>query len=223
MSRYSRHKNLYSPGAFSAIQHASVGVAGIGGLGSTILQLLARIGIGTIHFWDDALLDSPDLNRQLLYNTNHLNKAKTASALEELQKINPDIQYIAHHEKLQENSTVPKLDILIDCLDTFAARRIADMLFFKQGIPIVHGSVYREKGVVTSLLPGTTPNYQDSFGIDKNTVEVDEKEVFPPIVSLIASVQVSETIKFLTGQQSEMLLNKLFSVDLKTNQFETDF
>ncbi|MBN2237412.1 MAG: ThiF family adenylyltransferase, partial [Bacteroidales bacterium] len=59
MQIYQRHIPLYSKEEFTKIQNATVAVLGCGGLGSTVLQLLCRMGVGTIHFWDPALLDEP--------------------------------------------------------------------------------------------------------------------------------------------------------------------
>ena len=80
MERYARHINLFTEEVFARIQQARVLVAGAGGLGSTVLQLLARYGFGEIHFYDDGLLDPPDLNRQLLYTSEDLGVAKASAA-----------------------------------------------------------------------------------------------------------------------------------------------
>lgn len=220
MSRYERHIPLYSKEEFELIQNARIAVAGIGGLGSTVLQLLARIGVGTIHFWDDAILDAPDLNRQILYSTTHLGQPKTKAALQELKEINPDIKIVAHAKRLDINSDITDIDLVIDCLDTFTSRLILDNLFFAKGIPIIHGSVFEEMGQVTSLIPGKTKNYKTFFGIEDNPEEQKIKTVFPAIVTTVASIQVSEAIKFISKRYDQMLLNKLLMVDLKNNQFE---
>ena len=221
MSRYDRHIPLYSKEEFKLIQNARIAVAGIGGLGSTVLQLLARIGVGTIHFWDDAILDAPDLNRQILYKTTHLGQLKTKVALQELKEINSDIKIVAHTKRLDINSDIPDIDLVIDCLDTFASRLILDILFFEKGIPIIHGSVFKEMGQVTSLIPGKTQNYKTTFGIEDNQEEQKIKYIFPAIVTSIASLQVSEAIKYISKHYNQMLINKLLTINLKNNQFET--
>lgn len=220
MSRYERHIPLYSKEEFKLIQNARIAVAGIGGLGSTVLQLLVRIGIGTIHFWDDSILDEPDLNRQILYKTTHLGQLKTKVALQELKEINPDIKIVAHTKRLDINSNIPDIDLVIDCLDTFASRLVLDYLFFAKGIPIIHASIFEEMGQVTSLVPGKTQNYKTTFCIEDNQEEQKIKTVFPAIVTSIASIQVSETIKYISKQYNQMLLNKLLMINLKNNQFE---
>lgn len=220
MNRYQRHIPLYSEAEFARIRKAKIAVAGSGGLGSTVLQLLARIGFGTIHFWDNAILDIPDLNRQILYKTTHLGLHKTDAALAELKEINPDINYFAHKEKLNAQTNIPKLDLIIDCLDSFQSRLHLDTLFFSKGIPIIHGSAFKEMGQITTLFPGRTENYQSTFGLENQPEEQIEKTIFPPIVTTIASMQVAEAVKCITGQYEQMLINKLLIVNLRKNQFE---
>ncbi|RLD37213.1 MAG: HesA/MoeB/ThiF family protein [Bacteroidetes bacterium] len=221
MNRYERHIPLYSKEEFIRIRKAKIAVAGSGGLGSTVLQLLARIGFGTIHFWDDAVLDAPDLNRQILYKTTDIGKTKTTAALAELKEINPEIKYFAHQEKLNALTKIPDVDLVIDCLDTFSSRLILDQLFFANNIPIIHGSVFKHMGQVTTLFPTKTENYQYTFGIDNKSEEQQEKTVFPPIVTTIASLQVSEAVKCINKSFNQMLLNKLLIINLKENKFET--
>lgn len=220
MSRYQRHIPLFTDDEFTRIRQAKVAVAGCGGLGSTVLQLLARIGFGTIHFWDAGILDLPDLNRQILYNTSHLDQLKVDTALNQLKLINPDIHFIAHSERLQDSSVIPEVDLVLDCLDSFASRLCLDKLFFNKGIPMIHASVFQDTGQLTTLFPGKTQNYQDTFGIEDNPEEQQIKTVFPPIVTTLASLQVNEAVKCITERYNQMLLNKLLTVDLKNNLFE---
>ncbi len=220
MNRYQRHQALYSPSEFDRIRNAKIAVIGLGGLGSNTLQLIARFGLGEIHLWDGALLDLSDLNRQTLYNSQQLGQFKAHAALSELEKINPEVKFYAHAEYIQPQTTFPHFDLVIDCLDTFAARLLLDKLFFEKGTPIIHGSVFQKTGQITSLFPGKTENYQNSFGIEDLPTESDTKIIFPPIVSAIASFQVSEAINCLTQNYEQMLLNKVLSIDMENYKFE---
>jgi molybdopterin/thiamine biosynthesis adenylyltransferase len=220
MDRYERHIPLYSEDEFAYIKQARIAVAGCGGLGSTVLQLLARIGFGTIHFWDEAVLDIPDLNRQILYKTTHLGQYKTDAALAELKEINPDINYVAHKERLNAQTIIPEVDLVIDCFDSFGSRLFLDSLFFNKGISLIHGSAFKEKGHITTLIPGKTENYQSTFGIEDQPEENQEKTIFPATVTTLASLQVNEAVKFITKRHDQLLLNKLLVINLKENQFE---
>lgn len=221
MLRYDRHLQLIGEKDFKKIQASSVAVVGSGGLGSTVLQLLARIGFGKIHHWDYASLDLPDLNRQILYTTEDLGKKKTDAANEYLKKINPDIEIFSYHEKLDFDSGVPQVDLVIDCLDNFKSRLVLDKLFFDKGITVIHAGVFRYIGQITVFVPGKTENYSKTFGIENDPKEVEIKEVFPSIVTTLASLQVNEAVKFVTGRLDKMLINKLLVIDLFNNSFDT--
>jgi len=221
MLRYDRHHELIGENEFSKIRTSRIAVVGSGGLGSTVLQLLARIGFGEIHHWDYAILDLPDLNRQILYTHADLGKKKAVVANEKLKEINPDIKIFSYDEKLTEDSKIPQVDLVIDCLDNFKSRLVLDQVFFDKGIPIIHAGVFRYIGQITCFIPGKTKNYGCTFGIDEDPKEVTIKEVFPSIVTTLASLQVNEATKFITGRLDKMLINKVLVVDLFNNSFDT--
>ena len=218
MERYQRHASLLGPEDFKKIEAARILVAGAGGLGSTVLHLLARTGFGEIHFYDDALLDAPDLNRQLLYDTHDLGQNKADIALKKLTRINPDIHLVSHREKLTRTTQPPPVELVIDCLDTFESRFILEPLFFDRGIPIIHGGASQYFGQVTTLLPGKTPPLSELFGHEiAETDATRTKEIFPPVVVQVASIQVSEAVKLICGQWDHLLLNQLLVIDLFSN------
>jgi molybdopterin/thiamine biosynthesis adenylyltransferase len=220
MKRYQRHIPLFSEEEFESIRQSKIAVAGCGGLGSTVLQLMSRIGVGTIHFWDDAHLDLPDLNRQILYKPDHIGKLKSEIALKELKEINPEVNYIVHSERLNPKSEIPEVDLVLDCLDSFSSRLHLDTLFFAKGVPIIHGSIFQQKGQLTVLFPGKTNNYQNTFGIENEPEEQSIKTVYPPTVTSIASLQVNEALKCITKRYDQLLLHKLLIINLADNTFE---
>ncbi len=221
MDRYNRHSELIGKIDFHKIKISKIAVVGSGGLGSTVLQLLARIGFGEIHHWDYAILDLPDLNRQILYNPKDIGKPKVEIANQKLKEINPDIAIFSYNEKLDENTNVPKVDLVIDCLDNFKSRLVLDKVFFDKGVPIIHAGVFRYIGQITAFVPGKTLNYAQTFGMESDPKEITIKEVFPSIVTTLASLQVNEATKYITGRIDKMLINKILVVDLFNNSFDT--
>jgi len=221
MERYNRHLNLVGEANFKKIRQAVVLVAGAGGLGSHVLQLLTRFGFGTIHIFDPGILDIPDLNRQIIYDQNDLGTFKVESAAAKLKEINSDVNIIPHKLLLENNSSVPKVDVVIDCLDNFQGRLVLENLFFKKGVPVVHGGASQFYGQVTTLIPGETPSLSDILGKDfMETADATPKDIFPPTVMNVASVQVSEAIKLVCDMKEKLLAKKLLTIDLLTNSFE---
>lgn len=207
---------------FTKIQSAVVLVAGAGGLGCNVLQLIARIGFGTIHIFDPGIVDKPDLNRQTLYNENDLGHIKADVAAANLKKINSDINVIAHKVEIENETLPPELDIAIDCLDSFKGRLVLENLFFNKGIPLIHGGATQFFGQVTTLIPGQTSGLSDIFGRKfMKTADIPPKDIFPPVVMNVASIQVSEAVKLVCGiHEEDLLINKIMTVDLLTNSFE---
>jgi molybdopterin/thiamine biosynthesis adenylyltransferase len=222
MDIYSRHLDLIGEIKFAKIRNASVMVAGAGGLGCTVLDLLVRLGVGTIHFFEYAEIDLPDINRQILYDTSDVGSSKCTIAFEKLKRINPNINIIPHCEKINEKTLIPEVDLVFDCLDNFTSRYILDDLIFPMGIPMIHAGVSTYFGQLTVIIPGKTECLRKTISLD--TIEFDKKiskEIFPPIVTCIASLQVSEGIKYLTGDFQNLFYKKILVVDLLSNSFDT--
>ena len=197
-------------------------VAGAGGLGSTVLNLLARLGIGTIHFFEFAEIDMPDLNRQILYNSENIGESKCKIALENLRKINPNLEIIAHCEKITKETEIPKVDLVFDCLDNFTSRYILDDLIYPKGIPMIHAGVSLYFGQLTVIIPGKTECLREVISVDATKFDKKiNKNIFPPVVTTMASLQVSEGIKYLTDDFNNLLYGKILVIDLLSNSFDT--
>ncbi len=112
---YERH----SPGVYEKAKDATVGIAGLGGLGSTIAIALARTGIGKLILVDFDKIEPSNLNRQQ-YNADQVGKLKTDALKENLSKINPFIKIEPHTVKLTPEN-VPEIfkhiDILVEAFD----------------------------------------------------------------------------------------------------------
>ncbi len=213
---FERHSQLLGD-CFERLRDATFFVAGAGGLGSTVLTLLARLGVGNLYFADFAKIDEPDLNRQLLYNYADLGKSKTEVATKRLREMNPWMQIHPVERKLDEDFELPKVDAVIDCLDSFAGKFLLDRLCEKHGLPLIHAGVEGYSGQVTVVIHGKTPSLRALFhgARDENKI----RQVFPSAVVLAASIQVSEAIKVLC-QRQEALINKILFFNLLSNRFE---
>jgi molybdopterin-synthase adenylyltransferase len=221
MDRYSRHSELLSETEFVKIRNSAVMVAGAGGLGCNVLNLLARIGVGTIHFFEYSRIDAPDLNRQIFYHHEDLGKLKCETAGEYLQKINPEIEIIAHCEKIDENTQIPKVDLVFDCLDNFTTRYQLDNLLQKEKIPMIHAGVSTYFGQITTIIPGETKSLQKSIPVDTSQLDSKlDKRILPQVVTIVASLQVNEGSNYLCGKRDKLLTNKILSVDLFHYRFD---
>ncbi len=121
-----RHRPLLSDTQWAIIRGARIVVAGAGGLGSHVLDLIVRLGVNHLEIWDPGVLDEPDLNRQSLYVHADLGRLKVEAAVERLRTIVPGAHIEGVAEAVTPDSALGRridgVDICFDCLDSFAAR-----------------------------------------------------------------------------------------------------
>lgn len=94
-----RMASRHTPGAHAKLKAATVGIAGLGGLGSSIAVALARVGIGKLIVADFDVVEPGNLNRQQ-YFMDQIGLLKTEALVENLRRINPRVQVEAHAVKL---------------------------------------------------------------------------------------------------------------------------
>jgi len=181
---------------------SSVLVAGLGGLGGTLAELLARVGVGRLFLADGDVFVPSNLNRQSLARQATLGKNKAQVAAHHLQGINPALvtEAIPAYLTLENLTTyLSQIQVVVDGLDNLEARRDLFEAARRTAVPLVHGAVVGRFGQVTTILPtdsdGLTSVYPD------NAMEVERgREILAPVAGLIASLQVQEAIRLLLGQ-----------------------
>ncbi|MFP4431135.1 MAG: HesA/MoeB/ThiF family protein [Spirochaetaceae bacterium] len=225
-SQFSRHLDLIGPEGVERLAAAKVAVIGAGGLGSTVLELLVRLGVGEILVYDHGIVDLPDLNRQILYSHDDLRRPKAEAAADYLRRINPEARIRAVAETVEPGfffSTDDRApDAVVDCLDNFATRFVVDDACFAAAIPLVHGGVYRHFGQVTVVRSGITPSLKEIFGEQQKALDEEaNKPMFPPAVVGVATVEATESAKLLLRRPpEEILYNRLLSIDYSDYTFQ---
>jgi molybdopterin/thiamine biosynthesis adenylyltransferase len=197
-------------------------VVGAGGLGSTVLELLARSGVGTIRIYDAAHIDLPDLNRQLLYTHDDLDRSKAEAAAARLSRINPGLRAEPVVGRVEVGTDFTGADVVVDCLDNFQTRFLVDDATYPAAIPFVHGGVYQYFGQVTTIHRDHTRSLRDIIGSDAVARDAEpDKPMFPPAVVGTATVEATECVKLLLARPAEeMLYNRIFTLDYATYAFE---
>jgi len=206
------------------LKKAKVCVVGAGGLGSPVLTQLASMGVGTLRVIDRDVVEASNLQRQHLYGMHQLGQPKVEAAQDRLRQINPFIEVepiplsvtYSNAERLIEGS-----DIVVDGLDSMAARYAVNRACQRTGKPFIHGAVIMQVGTASTIIPGETACLECfQAGIDDAELpSCAVQGVHPSVISLIASVQVSETIRLLLGEPP-VLANKLLFADLKELSIE---
>ena len=163
--RYSRH--LLIPEVGSEGQAKLLGskalLIGAGGLGSPAALYLAAAGVGTIGLVDFDIVDVSNLQRQIVHTTDRVGERKVESAKIAINALNPEVKVVAHEEMLVADNVeriIAGYDVILDGTDTFETRYILNDAAVAAGIPVIHASVFRFEGQLTTFIPYEGPCYR---------------------------------------------------------------
>src|SRR5450432_3076503 len=205
--RYSRHTMLPEMGEAGQIKllKSKVLCLGAGGLGSPAGLYLAAAGVGTIGFVDDDVVDASNLQRQILHATDRVGMPKVESAKIAIAKLNPDVKVIGHQTRLTSENVldiIKDYDLIVDGADNFPTRYLLNDAALKLGKPIVHASIYRFEGQVTTFIPYQGPCYRCLYPSPPPpdmAPSCQEAGVLGVLCGVIGSLQANEAIKLLLG------------------------
>lgn len=204
---------------------ARVLLIGAGGLGSPAALYLAAAGVGTIGLVDDDLVEDSNLQRQVLHASERVGMPKVASAALTLRGLNPELDVIEHRERLTDANAARLLagyDLVVDGTDNLETRYLLNDAALRLGTPVVHGSIYRWEGQVTTIVPHEGPCYRCLHP------EPPPPELAPPcevagvmgiLPGLVGMLQATEALKLILGA-GEPLVGRLLMVDALGTRFE---
>jgi molybdopterin/thiamine biosynthesis adenylyltransferase/rhodanese-related sulfurtransferase len=156
--RYSRHLLLPEVGESgqAKLLKSKVLLIGAGGLGAPAALYLAAAGIGTLGLVDADTVDASNLQRQIIHATSRVGMPKIESAEKVIKDLNPDVKVIGYKERL-DSSNVDRLfgdyDVIVDGTDNFPTRYLVNDASVFLGKPVVHGSIFRFDGQLTTFVP----------------------------------------------------------------------
>ena len=167
-ARYSRHLLLPEVGleGQERLRNSSVLCVGAGGLGSPVLLYLAAAGVGRIGIIDFDRVEQSNLQRQVLYGTTTLGRAKVEVAAERLMELNPHVQVDTWMEAISEDNAleiVGSFDLVVDGTDNFPTRYLVNDACVLAGRPYIYGSIFKFEGHVSVFNYRGGPNYRDLY------------------------------------------------------------
>ncbi len=225
--RYSRHLLIPEVGLEGQrkLKNSSVLIIGTGGLGSPVALYLAAAGIGRIGLVDYDVVDSSNLQRQVIHGTSTVGKLKVESAKAKLVDLNPDIQVDVYNEPYTSENALRiagEYDILLDGTDNFPTRYLTNDVAVFLGKPNVYASIYRFDGQVSVFYAKEGPCYRCLFpeppppGLVPSCAEGGVLGVLP---GTIGTIQATEALKVLLGI-GEPLIGKLLLYNALDMSFE---
>jgi len=222
---YSRQVVMAEMGYNAQLQlkNSKVCLLGVGGLGSPAAMQLAAMGVGHLRIVDRDVVELANLHRQHLYCVDDVGYPKVEVAAKRLQRLNPYITIEPLPLSVNETNAedlVQGMDVVVDGLDSMAARYAINRACIKLGVPYVFGAAITTTGNLSTIIPGETACLECFYGNldDKKLPKCGVVGVHPSLVNIIASLEVSEAIRILTGKQPR-LANKLLHFDLDEMEF----
>jgi molybdopterin/thiamine biosynthesis adenylyltransferase len=223
--RYVRNMRMLSAADQCKLLNAHVGIIGLGGLGGTVTETLARMGIGTLTLIDGDVFEGHNLNRQLLATEETLGTSKAEIACLRVNAVNSSVTVHCHDHYLNElnaGALIKTCDVVVDCLDNIPARFTLEKAAKQLNIPFVAAAVAGITGHVTTIFP------QDAglkliYGNSENSPPKGAEATLGCLahaVMIIASIECSEVMKIIL-QTGSLLRNKLMLVDLTDYTIES--
>jgi adenylyltransferase/sulfurtransferase len=239
--RYSRQ--ILFPGIGAAGQRrlgrSHVAIVGCGAMGAASASLLARAGIGTLTLIDRDFVEPSNLQRQVLFDEHDALESlpKAAAARRQIARFNSSVSVHAHiadlvpgniAELLSGSPSNSEVDLILDATDNFETRYLINDFAVQQGKPWIYAAAIGAYAATMNILPaGLMPQSPDLRPVSAtaclacifpkppagNVDTCDTAGILSTSVNLAASIQVTEALKFLTGQ-AHLMRRTLVSFDL---------
>jgi molybdopterin/thiamine biosynthesis adenylyltransferase len=204
-----------------------VAVCGVGGLGGTIIELLARQGIGHLVIIDNDKFAENNLNRQIMATEGDLKKSKVKVAATRIKKINSAVTVTAVNKKIDSKNVknlIKDAAVVIDGLDNLMTRQTVADACNKLKIPFVHGAIAGFNGQLMTIFPGDK-GLSAICGpcTDENACGIEAQTGNPAATpAVIAAWEVQEAIKIITGIGNP-IRNRLIFLDFVDGTFDEIF
>ncbi|KAG8817429.1 Urmylation protein [Serendipita sp. 401] len=186
------------------LQQASVLVVGAGGLGCPALQYLAAAGIGRIGIVDHDIVETSNLQRQILHNEGTVGMSKVESAAQAITRLNSRVKVDTFTQALSPSnaaSIFQNYDIILDCTDNPPTRYLISDTAVFVGKPLVSGAAQKYHGQLCTYNLGKDGLcYRCVFPrppTQGGTCE--ETGILGAVTGVIGNLQALEAIKIITG------------------------
>ncbi len=226
--RYGRHLVLpeVGPEGQRRLKQARVLLVGAGGLGSPAALYLAAAGVGHLGLCDFDEVDRSNLQRQVLFGTRDVGRAKLDAARDRLIDLNPNVQVELHPVRLDRSNALELVgahDLVVDGTDNFATRYLVNDACVLAGRPNVYASIFRFEGQASIFATADGPCYRCLHpeppppGLVPSCAEGGVLGVLP---GLLGVIQATEAIKLILGI-GEPLVGRLLLVDALGMRFQS--
>ena len=218
--RYIRNLGALSEDECALLREKTVLVAGCGGLGGYLIEMLLRLGVGEIRAADGDRFEASNLNRQLLSAPALLGRSKAEAAAERAAAVNPDVRFVAVPEFVTEanvEALIRGCDAVLDALDNIASRKLLAKACAEAQIPMIHGAICGWTAQAAIVLPGD--GMLDRIYPEGAALKSKASLSFTP--PFCAALQTALCVRLLTGREVEA--GRLYVADLLDMELESLF
>ena len=218
--RYIRNLGALTEKECTLLHTKTVFVAGCGGLGGYLIEMLLRLGVGTIRAADGDTFEASNMNRQLLSSPSSLGQPKAEAAAARAALVNPDVRFVPIPEFVTEENAAELIrgcDVVMDALDNIGARRILARACAKESIPLIHGAICGWSTQAAVILPGD--DLIDRIYPEGARLNSKSSLSFTP--PFCAALQMALCTRILTGRPLEN--GRLYMADLLDMEMESIF
>ena len=151
LERYSRQIVLKKVGVLGQkkIYNSKVLVVGCGGLGSPVIDLLSRAGIGEIGMMDHDKVSISNIHRQVMFTSDDVGKYKVSILKKKISKINKNVKVKIYRDKAEDKNLgkILKLyDVIVDGTDNFKAKFLLNKFSLKYKKKLIIGAISKFEG-----------------------------------------------------------------------------
>ena len=230
LERYRRHllvKNIGGQGQ-KKLGQAKILLIGLGGIGSTVLQHLAGVGVGKIGLVDQDTVSLSNLQRQTIYKYDDIGKKKVEIASNFVMNLNKHVDIEKYDFFLTSTNSakiISEYDIILDGTDNIQTRELINQQCLMYCKPLIFGGVSGWEGIVSLFIHNNSACFQCAFASEQQNVSMldcSSEGVLGVATSLVGTLMVAETIKLICGA-GQLLTNKLLICDALTGTTETLF
>lgn len=228
-ARYARHLIIPEIGerGQQRLLDARVLMIGAGGLGSPAALYLAAAGIGTLGILDSDVVDRSNLQRQIVHTDARVGESKVSSTTATLNALNPEVKIVGFETRLTSENAMAIFeqgwDAIVDGGDNFPTRYLVNDAAVHLGIPLIHGSVSRFEGQVTTFITPDGPCYRCLYPEpppSELAPSCEEAGVLGVLPGVIGMIQATEVLKVLLGL-GDTLAGRLMTFDALAMTFRT--
>ncbi|MEM6414968.1 MAG: molybdopterin-synthase adenylyltransferase MoeB [Pseudomonadota bacterium] len=234
--RYLRHILLREVGAQGQqrLLKTRVLIVGAGGLGAPIIQYLAAAGIGHIGIADNDTVALSNLQRQVIYKMNDVDRDKGSVAADAIKALNPDVHVDVIKAKLGEplgRKYFPDYDLVIEGVDSFEARYALNEAAIATRTPLLSAAIGRFSGQLSLFKPyaGDLPCYRclvPNLPDQDDIYNCEEEGVLGPLAGVMGSLAALEAIKEIlgigVGLAGSLLIYDALSLEFRRVQLPRD-